>query len=72
MSFPFEAQAQSLAGTLHSRGHALLPQLLSPAECAAVSGLYPQAGNFRSRVLMARHGFGRLWTGCSSRLPSWP
>ncbi|MGQ2981727.1 MAG: 2OG-Fe(II) oxygenase [Polaromonas sp.] len=54
-----EAQARRLVDTLHSRGHALLPQLLSPADCAAVSGLYPQAGNFRSRVVMARHGFGR-------------
>lgn len=54
-----EAQAHSLADTLHSRGHAVLPQLLSPAECAALSGLYPQAACFRSRVVMARHGFGR-------------
>jgi hypothetical protein len=56
--FP-EAQPPNLADTLHSRGHAVLPQLLSPAECAAVSGLYTQAGSFRSRVVMARHGFGR-------------
>ncbi len=59
MSFPSEAQAASLAETLHSRGHAVLPRLMSPAECAAISGLYPQAGTFRSRVVMARHGFGR-------------
>jgi hypothetical protein len=55
--FP-EAQSPSLADILHSRGHAVLPQLLSPDECGAVSGLYPQAGSFRSRVVMARHGFG--------------
>lgn len=59
MSSFSETQSQSLANTLHSRGHAVLPQLLTPAECAALSGLYPQAGCFRSRVVMARHGFGR-------------
>lgn len=59
MPFSFEAQARSLADTLHRCGHAVLPQLLNPAECAALSGLYPQAGCFRSRVIMARHGFGR-------------
>jgi len=59
MSFFPEAQARSLADTLHSNGHAVLPQLLSPAECAALRGLYAQVGHFRSRVVMARHGFGR-------------
>lgn len=48
-----------LTDELQSRGCAVLPQLLSPGECQAVSSLYPQAGNFRSRVVMARHGFGR-------------
>jgi hypothetical protein len=48
-----------LTDELQWRGCAVLPQLLSPAECRAVSSLYPQAGNFRSRVVMARHGFGR-------------
>ena len=57
-SFP-EAQACSLADTLHGHGHAVLPRLLNPAECAAISGLYPQDGCFRSKVVMARHGFGR-------------
>jgi hypothetical protein len=33
--------------------------LLNPAQCLALSGLYPQAENFRSRVVMERHGFGR-------------
>jgi hypothetical protein len=59
MSYFSEAQARRLADTLHSKGHAVLPRLLSRAECAAVSGIYPQAGSFRSRVVMARHGFGR-------------
>ena len=59
MPFFPEPQAAGLADSLHSRGHALLPQLLSPAECAAITGLYPQTACFRSRVVMARHGFGR-------------
>lgn len=33
--------------------------LLKPAECAALSGLYAQEEGFRSRIVMARHGFGR-------------
>lgn len=48
-----------LTDELQLHGHAVLPQLLSPHECLAVSSLYPQAGHFRSRVVMARHGFGR-------------
>jgi len=56
--FP-ETQAQSLTAQLHSAGHAVLPQLLGPAECAALAGLYPEPGRFRSKVVMARHGFGR-------------
>jgi len=44
---------------LDSEGHALLPGLLSPAQCAELAALYPQDHLFRSRVVMARHGFGR-------------
>ena len=33
--------------------------LLTPAECAALAALYPGEDGFRSRVVMARHGFGR-------------
>ncbi len=44
---------------LDARGHALLPQMLTPAECAALAALYGREGLFRSRVVMERHGFGR-------------
>ena len=44
---------------LDARGCATLKGLLSPAECAALSSLYPRDGLFRSRVVMARHGYGR-------------
>lgn len=49
----------ALTEELQTRGSALLPQLLSPAECMAISALYPQAACFRSRVVMAHHGFGQ-------------
>jgi hypothetical protein len=44
---------------LAAQGHALLPGLVSPASCAALRGLYPAEEGFRSRVVMARHGFGQ-------------
>jgi len=37
----------------------VLPGLLTPKECEEVAGLYGEGGHFRSRVVMARHGFGR-------------
>ncbi|MDA7416314.1 2OG-Fe(II) oxygenase [Xenophilus arseniciresistens] len=44
---------------LDQEGAAVLPGLLTPAECEAAAALYDQPGRFRSRVVMARHGFGR-------------
>ncbi|MBA4010880.1 MAG: proline hydroxylase [Phenylobacterium sp.] len=44
---------------LDAQGSALLPGLLTPHECAAISGLYDREDGFRSRVVMSRHGFGR-------------
>ena len=44
---------------LDDGGHAVLPGLLEPAQCVALAGLYAQAGRFRSRVVMERHGFGQ-------------
>ena len=40
-------------------GCAILPQLLSPDECRALSSLYSDESHFRSHVIMARHGFGK-------------
>ncbi|WP_395059767.1 2OG-Fe(II) oxygenase [Polaromonas sp.] len=48
-----------LTEALQVHGHVVLPQLLGLDECLAIGRLYPQADNFRSRVVMARHGFGR-------------
>jgi hypothetical protein len=51
--------AAQLTQSLDDEGCALLPALLSPAECAALAALYDVEDRFRSRVIMARHGFGR-------------
>ena len=40
-------------------GAAVLGRLLDPADCAALIALYDEPARFRSRVVMARHGFGR-------------
>ncbi|MGH6989951.1 MAG: 2OG-Fe(II) oxygenase [Stellaceae bacterium] len=44
---------------LDERGHAVAPGLLSPAECERLVALYHDETRFRSRVVMARHNFGR-------------
>ncbi|MGC2398499.1 MAG: 2OG-Fe(II) oxygenase [Acidobacteriaceae bacterium] len=50
---------QSIAQGLDEQGSAVLPQILSAVECRAIAALYPDDHLFRSRVVMARHGFGR-------------
>jgi uncharacterized protein len=47
------------ASDLDAQGWARLPGLLSAEECVGVAGLYDEDRRFRSRVVMARHGFGR-------------
>lgn len=47
------------AAELDQHGAAVLPALLTPEECRVVAALYPEDKPFRSRVVMARHGFGR-------------
>lgn len=44
---------------LDAQGCAVLTGVLSPDECRALAGLYPDDSRFRSRIVMARHGFGR-------------
>lgn len=46
-------------GHADRHGWALLPGLLDAGECAALARLYDDDARFRSRVVMARHGFGR-------------
>src|SRR4051812_15639931 len=44
---------------LDAHGCAVLKGLLSTEQCRALAALYPDDNNFRSRVVMGRHGFGR-------------
>lgn len=44
---------------LDAQGCAVLTHLLTPDECRAIAALYPDDANFRSRVVMGSHGFGR-------------
>jgi hypothetical protein len=48
-----------IAGELAAHGCATTGVLLDGAECAALAQSYASDGLFRSRVVMARHGFGR-------------
>ena len=48
-----------LGDSLDARGWAILPGLIAPAQCVMVSALDADDGAFRSRIDMARHGYGR-------------
>ena len=48
-----------IAAALDEHGYALTPALLTSAECEALIQLYGKREAFRSRVVMARHNFGR-------------
>jgi hypothetical protein len=48
----------ALTGELDERGSAVARNLLSAKECADLARLYSVEARFRSRVVMARHGFG--------------
>lgn len=45
--------------SLDDHGNAVLPSLLSVKQCKDLSALYPHEEGYRSRIVMARHGFGR-------------
>jgi uncharacterized protein len=44
---------------LDAQGSAVIERLMAPGECASLAALYADGARFRSRVVMARHGFGR-------------
>jgi len=50
---------QLIRKDLDEQGSAMLPSVLSAKDCRALASLYPDDGLFRSRIVMARHGFGR-------------
>jgi uncharacterized protein len=48
-----------IGAELDARGAAILPRLMGADLCTTLSSLYDDDTLFRSRVVMARHGFGR-------------
>jgi uncharacterized protein len=47
-----------LATAIDRDGYAVLPGLISDEECGGLIALYDERERFRSRVVMARHGYG--------------
>ncbi len=47
-----------IGGELDAQGSAVLENLLTPEECQGIAALYGEDDMFRSRIVMARHGFG--------------
>ena len=54
-----EVDWDRVASDLDHQGWALTEPLLTPAEREALIGSYDDDAKFRSRVVMARHGYGR-------------
>ena len=50
---------QTISKELSDRGSTKLAGVLSQQECEALASLYSADDLFRSRIVMARHGFGR-------------
>ena len=48
-----------VAQSLDAGGTAVLPRLIEPEQCAQLAADYQRVDIYRSRVVMARHGFGR-------------
>ncbi|HLA01762.1 MAG TPA: proline hydroxylase, partial [Aestuariivirga sp.] len=49
----------AISSDLDAQGWAVMPKLLSAKDCNTVASLYQNDEGFRSKVVMARHGFGR-------------
>lgn len=54
-----ELDWEGIGNDLDAQGSAVIENLIAPAECNALVALYLKDEIFRSRVVMARHGFGR-------------
>jgi hypothetical protein len=50
---------KNIAAELDAQGWAVLPRLLDAPSCDGLTALYEDDARFRSRVMMARHGFGK-------------
>ena len=49
----------SIAQSLDAHGNAVLPELLTAAQCEQLAAMYGRADGYRARIVMARHGFGK-------------
>lgn len=49
----------SVSADLDTQGWTILPALIAPDACDGIAALYDDEAGFRSRIVMARHGFGR-------------
>jgi hypothetical protein len=56
---PIALPEGDLSAALDRDGYAVMPGLLDPEQCRALAALYDERERFRSRVVMARHGFGQ-------------
>jgi len=54
-----ELNWEEAESSLGQSGFAILASALAPAQCKSLIKLYDDDANFRSRVVMARHGYGR-------------
>jgi hypothetical protein len=54
-----EIDWKNTAAELDTHGWAVLPRLLGGPSCDNLAALYDEDARFRSRVVMARHGFGK-------------
>ena len=59
MNVPRTFDWTAISAELDARGHAVVRNVLAPDDCETLAALYPHDAPFRSRVVMARHGFGR-------------
>jgi uncharacterized protein len=50
---------QRVAASLDADSYAIISSVLTPGECQSLATMYEARERFRSRVAMARHGFGR-------------
>src|ERR1700742_2675525 len=50
---------REIESDLTAYGCAIVKSVLPPGECIALRELYPSDDAFRSRIVMARHGFGK-------------
>ncbi len=56
---PATVDPSRLAAELDESGYAVLRHILDPVQCRAIAANYDEDTPFRSRIVMARHGFGR-------------